>query len=136
MCCSDHLHCCPSGTTCDMPKEKCNKGTLSVPWQRKTPAFKAGLNTQKGNTVCPGGGSCPGNSTCCKMPSGKYGCCPYPKVGFYIFCPSSVNGTKSGRSYHTIMYNTIMFNKKVCSFLSYSRTVQSCTKQSLDILII
>ncbi|ELT89598.1 hypothetical protein CAPTEDRAFT_41613, partial [Capitella teleta] len=31
------------------------------------------------NVMCPDKqGSCPKYSTCCMMPSGKYGCCPMP----------------------------------------------------------
>ena len=83
VCCSDHLHCCPSGSTCDVAKGTCKNSGLSVPWQRKTPALKTSGLSAKGNPTCPGGGGvCPKNSTCCKMPSGQYGCCPYPKVGF------------------------------------------------------
>ncbi|CAF1486655.1 unnamed protein product [Adineta steineri] len=25
VCCSDHLHCCPQGTTCDVEHSRCNK---------------------------------------------------------------------------------------------------------------
>ena len=80
VCCSDHIHCCPSGTICDVATSTCTKGAFSMPWQKKTPALKAGVNVQKVNIVCPGGESCPDDSTCCKMESGEYGCCPMPKV--------------------------------------------------------
>ena len=31
--------------------------------------------------VCPGGSvQCADGQTCCKLPSGKYGCCPFPQV--------------------------------------------------------
>jgi len=29
---------------------------------------------------CPEGESCPDDTTCCKIYSGGYGCCPYPDV--------------------------------------------------------
>ena len=33
------------------------------------------------SVVCPGGQSqCPSGSTCCKLSSGDYGCCPLPKA--------------------------------------------------------
>ena len=33
------------------------------------------------NGMCPDGASqCPSGNTCCKLPSGEYGCCPVPKV--------------------------------------------------------
>ncbi|KAI0219889.1 hypothetical protein LSAT2_028590 [Lamellibrachia satsuma] len=80
VCCSDHIHCCPSGTICDVATSTCTKGAFSVPWQKKTLALKAGVNVQKANIVCPGGESCPDESTCCLMKSGEYGCCPLPKA--------------------------------------------------------
>lgn len=33
-----------------------------------------------GNDLCPDGGICPPNNTCCMLQSGKYGCCPLPMV--------------------------------------------------------
>ena len=30
VCCSDHLHCCPQGYTCDVASGTCNRGTKSV----------------------------------------------------------------------------------------------------------
>ena len=31
--------------------------------------------------VCPGGQvQCPGETTCCKLKSGEYGCCPFPQA--------------------------------------------------------
>ena len=33
------------------------------------------------NPLCPDKqGTCPSKSTCCKLNSGKYGCCPLPNV--------------------------------------------------------
>jgi len=29
------------------------------------------------NHICPDGGVCPGDQTCCIMRGGRYGCCPY-----------------------------------------------------------
>ncbi|CAF1271160.1 unnamed protein product [Adineta ricciae] len=61
VCCSDHLHCCPSGYTCDTEHSRCKK------------KFDRPVN----DVPCPGGSSsCPDGSTCCKLQSGDYGCCP------------------------------------------------------------
>ena len=35
--------------------------------------------------VCPGGQyKCQGDSTCCKLPSGAWGCCPIPHVSILL----------------------------------------------------
>ena len=76
MCCSDGVHCCPNGYTCDITQSSCKKGDAQVDWFAKTPA------KQLENVICPDGSSeCPDGNTCCKLSSGQYGCCPLPKVG-------------------------------------------------------
>jgi len=32
VCCSDNVHCCPSGYTCDVSEGTCSKGLHSVSW--------------------------------------------------------------------------------------------------------
>ena len=35
--------------------------------------------------ICPGGTSqCPTGTTCCKLASGAWGCCPFPKVSYRL----------------------------------------------------
>ncbi|KAL5007632.1 hypothetical protein ScPMuIL_016438, partial [Solemya velum] len=79
VCCSDHLHCCPTGTTCDVSQGKCNRGGVSLTWFEKVAAVSR--TPDVGSVVCPDGQSqCPDGSTCCKLTSGQYGCCPLPKA--------------------------------------------------------
>ena len=55
-----------------------------------------------GNVPCGDGSSCPSGTTCCKLSSGQWGCCPYPEavccddgehccpsglIIFQIYCP-------------------------------------------------
>ena len=78
MCCSDHIHCCPKGTTCNLQKSTCDSVTdkPAVKMQKKFPAHSA-----DGTIVCPDTkSSCPAGTTCCQMQSGYYGCCPMLKV--------------------------------------------------------
>ncbi|KJE89663.1 grn protein [Capsaspora owczarzaki ATCC 30864] len=37
-CCADHLHCCPSGFTCDVTDHTCNNGLFTVPALPKLPS--------------------------------------------------------------------------------------------------
>lgn len=49
---------------------------ISVAIEAKTLFFEA-----KDNKLCPDGKeSCPDGATCCQLPDGTYGCCPYEDV--------------------------------------------------------
>ena len=75
VCCSDMLHCCPQGYTCDVSAGTCTKQDQAIPFFTKIQA------TKPKNVVCPGGQSeCPDGNTCCKLSSGQYGCCPLPNA--------------------------------------------------------
>jgi len=85
VCCADHLHCCPTGYTCDTAGGTCKQDELSVPWAQKFPATKhqprvvAAL--EDGPVVCPDKKSqCPEGSTCCQLSGGAWGCCPLPEA--------------------------------------------------------
>ncbi|UYV61466.1 GRN, partial [Cordylochernes scorpioides] len=70
-CCSDGVHCCPNGYSCDLVNQDCQKNGLSAPLLKKLPSMKSS------DQVCPDKSQCPGDSTCCLMDDGTYGCCPY-----------------------------------------------------------
>merc|ERR1719483_675252 len=73
VCCSDHVHCCPTGYTCDVSAGTCSKGNLVQMWEKKTEAKKVAVK----EVVCPAGTyTCPDGSTCCQLASGAWGCCP------------------------------------------------------------
>jgi hypothetical protein len=75
VCCSDHIHCCPEGYTCDVQDGKCNKGDVSLPFYVKTKSIDKEV---KKNVICPDNISeCPSGSTCCQLDGGKWGCCPF-----------------------------------------------------------
>ena len=83
MCCKDHLHCCPEGTTCNSAAGKCDRGesSVSMTWFTKTAATPVREEKTSSAVLCPDGkGTCPEGSTCCLLASGQYGCCPLPKV--------------------------------------------------------
>uniref|UniRef100_A0A8V5H3N0 Uncharacterized protein n=1 Tax=Melopsittacus undulatus TaxID=13146 RepID=A0A8V5H3N0_MELUD len=72
VCCPDHIHCCPQGYTCDPSAGSClQQGGGRRPWLRKTPALWRG-----GDVQCDQEKSCPQGSTCCRLSTGAWGCCP------------------------------------------------------------
>ena len=92
VCCSDHIHCCPNGYTCDVSAGTCSRGSEKIPFSAKRPAksFK-GKST---SVVCPDGESqCPDGNTCCKLRSGQYGCCPLPRA---VCCSDGIHCCPSG----------------------------------------
>ncbi|KAM4716099.1 granulin b isoform 2-T2 [Anableps anableps] len=78
VCCKDHLHCCPNGTVCNLAASMCDhpSGTALMPLLPNTPAFP--LLTE--NSKCDESTSCPGITTCCKVATGEWTCCPLPQA--------------------------------------------------------
>ncbi|KAM3598452.1 uncharacterized protein V6R79_018164 [Siganus canaliculatus] len=79
VCCEDHIHCCPHGTTCNLASETCDSSTCSVAWVKKVPAIPK-LDVQATNVTCDSTSSCPDGTTCCKNEQGKWACCPLPRA--------------------------------------------------------
>ncbi|XP_064648011.1 progranulin-like isoform X2 [Lineus longissimus] len=89
VCCSDGTHCCPSGYTCDVSSGACSKGAEKIAWLQKKPAV-----VKVKEVVCPDQQSeCPDGSTCCKLSSGEYGCCPLPNA---VCCSDGVHCCPNG----------------------------------------
>jgi hypothetical protein len=83
VCCSDHQHCCPENTQCDVSSGKCMRGgdKLVLDWFKKVPAAKPGGRGDSTSVMCPDGASeCEDGQTCCLLASGRYGCCPIQDV--------------------------------------------------------
>ncbi|KAG5854951.1 hypothetical protein ANANG_G00043520 [Anguilla anguilla] len=73
LCCSDHLHCCPGGTTCDLEHMTCSPG--------ERPPVEERLLAPPRDVECPDMQTmCPDETTCCQLTDGSYGCCPMPRA--------------------------------------------------------
>ncbi|XP_054032602.1 LOW QUALITY PROTEIN: progranulin [Dryobates pubescens] len=84
VCCSDHIHCCPRGSTCEPEAGSCRLGGGGAqPWLRKSPALRRG-----GDVRCDEQTSCPDGSTCCRLASGAWGCCPLEEA---VCCPDHIH---------------------------------------------
>ncbi|CAM4637272.1 unnamed protein product [Lepidochelys kempii] len=94
VCCQDHVHCCPKGYTCDPAGGSCHPPAAPVPWLEKTPARvrapSAGRDVQ-----CDEQTSCPEGSTCCRLATGDWGCCPLPEA---VCCQDHVHCCPKGHT--------------------------------------
>jgi len=63
----------------------CDKAAHSMSWNAVA-VSTVGKQPSGNDMDCPGGEqSCPDENTCCKLPSGTYGCCPLPEVGIFLY---------------------------------------------------
>ncbi|XP_028286498.1 granulin b isoform X2 [Parambassis ranga] len=86
-CCSDHLHCCPSNTICDLEHGVCRSGEIHMPLLKK-------ISTLPNDIECPDKHSvCPDQTTCCQMTNGTYGCCPMPNA---VCCSDHIHCCPAG----------------------------------------
>uniref|UniRef100_A0A3Q3BFR5 Granulins domain-containing protein n=1 Tax=Kryptolebias marmoratus TaxID=37003 RepID=A0A3Q3BFR5_KRYMA len=77
VCCKDFEHCCPKGTTCNLPKKSCDDDLGSVPWVEKVPTIpRKDVQLQVKDVPCDGTTGCPDGTTCCKTQQGGWACCP------------------------------------------------------------
>ncbi|XP_053121820.1 progranulin isoform X2 [Hemicordylus capensis] len=84
VCCSDGVHCCPHGYTCDIKTGSCDPSALSSPWISKA----SNLARVARDVKCDDTMSCQDEETCCRLPSGSWGCCPYPQA---VCCSDGVH---------------------------------------------
>ncbi|XP_003382695.1 PREDICTED: prestalk protein-like [Amphimedon queenslandica] len=92
-CCSDGIHCCPSGEICDVARGTCFYGGSAKAMMKKLSFLRSPIKVK--NVVCPDGGSCPDDNTCCLTGDNKYGCCPQPNANC---CADKVHCCPSGYS--------------------------------------
>lgn len=91
VCCPDHIHCCPNGFRCG-PGGKCMNGSESIPWLEKRPAI-VHLTSLSTDVKCDNEFSCPDESTCCRLASGEWGCCPLVQA---VCCPDHLHCCPNG----------------------------------------
>ncbi|XP_029013949.1 granulin a [Betta splendens] len=83
VCCSDGSHCCPKQYKCDEHKTSCIKGEVVIPWYTKLQATTS-ADAPPGSEQCGGLNQCPKDTTCCRLKSGEWGCCPMQNA---VCCP-------------------------------------------------
>ena len=60
-----------TGYTCDVSAGTCTRS--NTPLQEISAVLVGGVE-------CDDGSECPTGTTCCKLASGQWGCCPYPSA--------------------------------------------------------
>ncbi|XP_070778918.1 granulin a [Enoplosus armatus] len=101
VCCDDHEHCCPAGTTCDLATLTCQSGSGSMPMQHKIPAFStatpttAATTTQSNDVPCNETAACQDGTTCCKTQEGEWACCPLPEA---VCCKDYIHCCPKGKT--------------------------------------
>ena len=115
VCCSDHVHCCPSGYTCNPPYcSQLPKEMLTiVPFAAKSSDSIQYLK----NVICPDQQSqCSDGDTCCLRSNSSYGCCPLENAvccsDQLHCCPaehSCQNGTCVSNSRKTILMQRLEY---------------------------
>ncbi|CAH1239034.1 GRN [Branchiostoma lanceolatum] len=124
VCCNDHVHCCPEGTTCSVSTGKCNKGDISLPWFEKSPAIT--MEEEVSNVQCDSTHECPSKHTCCKLSSGQWGCCPLPSA---VCCDDKVHCCPEGT---TCEVSSGKCKKKDCSMPWFEKVPSISTVQEVS----
>ncbi|KAK9534615.1 hypothetical protein VZT92_007048 [Zoarces viviparus] len=79
VCCADGSHCCPANYTCNVGRTTCTKGEVVIPWYTKLPATTS-VEADPSSVQCDEQIECPGQTSCCRLLSGEWGCCPLPNA--------------------------------------------------------
>ncbi|XP_068610498.1 LOW QUALITY PROTEIN: granulin b [Brachionichthys hirsutus] len=125
VCCNDHEHCCPDGYKCNVAEQTCDKpAVLSLPWLPQLPALSVPTGPSAATDIkCDGQTSCPSGTTCCKLQTGKWGCCPLDKAvccadrahccpqGYVCNMQSTTCEKKHGVSIHTLLQSKVVQSK-------------------------
>ncbi|XP_067825160.1 progranulin-like isoform X2 [Heptranchias perlo] len=94
VCCEDHTHCCPTGYTCDVQSGSCQKNDATYPLIiKKSTVVKETMQGRLSDVQCDRTASCPTNTTCCRLSSGLWTCCPLPQA---VCCEDHIHCCPNG----------------------------------------
>ncbi|OQV23061.1 putative Granulins [Hypsibius exemplaris] len=82
ICCSDGAHCCPKNTKCDLDAGRCTTESAVDSFHAMAkkiiwPKMLKVKGNVKSITCGDKQSECPDSTTCCQLPSGDWGCCPF-----------------------------------------------------------
>ncbi|XP_034414313.1 granulin b isoform X10 [Cyclopterus lumpus] len=110
-CCSDHLHCCPSNTECDLERGICKEGET----------LKKIVSASNG-VECPDHSECPDQTTCCKVADYTYGCCPMPNA---ICCSDRIHCCPEGTDCDVVHSACVSTRRETAITMTTLEEVQS-----------
>ncbi|CAG5897261.1 unnamed protein product [Menidia menidia] len=85
VCCADGDHCCPNDYKCTESQTSCVRGGVVIPWYTKIEASSSvQADPDPGSVRCDGGNRCPEHTSCCRLSTGRWGCCPLQNA---VCCP-------------------------------------------------
>ncbi|XP_062847915.1 granulin b [Trichomycterus rosablanca] len=149
VCCENGEHCCPKGYNCDKDNAFCVKGKHQIPWFKKQPAHVTkGTEVMNavGNVKCDETTTCAAGSTCCKLLTGQWGCCPLIKAvccdDHIHCCPEGYTCDLKGgtcnkpSSTHTValaLVHTHSGDEEVrCDETSHCSSTETCCRLSVN----
>ena len=115
VCCSDHLHCCPEGYTCETSSGLCIQLSEKRLALKITKLQLSEVSVK--DVICPDGGTCEDDQTCCVLSNGTYGCCPYENA---VCCSDHLHCCPEGYTCET--------SRGLCIQLSEKRLALKITK--------
>ncbi|KAL2080034.1 hypothetical protein ACEWY4_023827 [Coilia grayii] len=78
LCCLTEAGCCQAGFHCDRELRACVSDVVApVVWTTLTEDRGDGGVALRGVIRCDGHFYCPADNSCCRTPTGEWGCCPY-----------------------------------------------------------
>ncbi|XP_051745693.1 granulin a isoform X49 [Ctenopharyngodon idella] len=115
VCCTDGEHCCPAHYKCDVSRVSCIKGDVVIPWYNKIAAQSSLTpNSDLSTNKCDEQSSCSTDSTCCRLTTGEWGCCPLPQA---VCCPDQQHccprGYKCDLRRHSCIKTTWLYVERV-----------------------
>ncbi|XP_067238020.1 granulin a isoform X2 [Chanodichthys erythropterus] len=115
VCCTDGEHCCPAYYKCDVSRVSCIKGDVVIPWYNKIAAQSSLTpNSHLSTNKCDQQSSCSTDSTCCRLTTGEWGCCPLPQA---VCCPDQQHccprGYKCDLRRHSCIKTTWLYVERV-----------------------
>ena len=112
----------PESFTCDVKDGRCNKGDVSLPFYVKTKSVKlTSITCQDGISQCPS------QSTCCKMSSGQFACCPLPDA---VCCEDHLHCCPNGYQCDVADGRCIVGNVSIPLFKKTNSIILQTNKQN------
>ncbi|NXC40568.1 GRN protein, partial [Penelope pileata] len=80
VCCKDHQHCCPSGYTCNVATQSCEKQLAATPLRSLSPTrppASLSLLRPVATVPCDATRARHRGQQCCQSKDGSWACCPF-----------------------------------------------------------